>query len=53
MVEFIYVEVTNTIKFKITSAHFLAISCNEMTLVGNGSWLNVHACICENWSRVP
>jgi hypothetical protein len=53
MAEFIYIEVTAAIKPKVQFAPFFAISCNETISVDNGSWLSVHAYICEDWSRIP
>jgi hypothetical protein len=53
MDEFIYGEVQSAIKSKVSSAQFFAITCDETTSVDNGSWLSVHAYVCEDWTRVP
>ena len=40
-------------KSKVSSTQFLAFTCDETTLVDNGSWLSVHAYVYEDWTRVP
>ncbi len=41
--EFMYMQVQNTIIKAIQFAKFIAYSCNEVTIIDNGSWICVHA----------
>jgi hypothetical protein len=53
MAEFMFVEVTVAIKSRIKSVPYISISCDETTSCDNGSWLFVHAYVCENWTHMP
>jgi hypothetical protein len=41
--KFMYMQVQNTIIKAIQFAKFIAYSCNEVTIIDNGSWICVHA----------
>jgi hypothetical protein len=53
MAEFLYDMVRSEIRSRVSSADFIAVTCDETTSVDNGSWLSCHAYVCEDWERVP
>jgi len=53
MADCLYSQVQQAVKKKINSAHFISITCDEVTTVDNGSWLCIHGYIVENYVRVP
>jgi len=53
MVDCLYSQVKQVVKKKINAAHFIAITCDEVTTVDNGSWLCFHGYIVENYVRMP
>jgi hypothetical protein len=53
MAEFLYAEVRDAIKVQCSDAPFFAVTCDETTSCDNGSWMSIHAYICQDWSRIP
>jgi hypothetical protein len=53
MAEFLYAQVRDAIKVQCSSAPFLALTCDETTSCDNGSWMSIHAYICQDWARIP
>jgi hypothetical protein len=53
MAEFMFAEVTAAIRSRIKPAPYISISSDETTSCDNGSWISVHAYVCENWTRMP
>jgi hypothetical protein len=43
LVEFMYMQVQDTIVKAIQLAKFIVYSCDEVTTIDNGSWICVHA----------
>ncbi len=39
--------------FVISSVNYVAISANEMTIVDDQQWINIHVYMMKNWKRVP
>jgi len=46
-------QMKEVMKQKVSGAHFVAITCDEVTIVDNGSWICIHAYIVENFIRIP
>jgi hypothetical protein len=46
-------QVQESIVKAIQAAQFIAMSCNEITIVDNGSWICTHAYVVELWVKVP
>jgi len=53
MAESMYCQVKEVIKRKISTAHFVAITCDEVTSVDNGSWICIHVYVVKNFIRSP
>jgi hypothetical protein len=53
MAEFMFDVVKAEIKAEVSSAPYVALTCDETTTVDNGSWMSIHAYTCQNWVRVP
>jgi hypothetical protein len=52
MAEFLYSEVRDTIKVQCSDMPFLVVTCDETTSCDNGSWMSIHAYVCQDWSRI-
>jgi len=53
LADYMYFQVQEAIKKKIRAANFVAITCDEVTIVDNGSWISIYAYVVENYVRVP
>jgi len=53
MVNCIYYQVKKEIKNKISVVYFIAITCDDVTTMDNGSWICIHAYIVENNVKIP
>jgi hypothetical protein len=53
MVEFMYAQVTEAILAIIFFVNYVALPCDEVNIVDNGSWISIHAYVVQNWVRVP
>jgi hypothetical protein len=42
----------NIILHAIKVAQFLSINCDEMMIMDNQSWLNIHAYVVNKWQQV-
>jgi len=52
MADSMYKQVKDMIKQKVSAAHFLTITCDEVITVDNGSWICIHAYTVENFVRI-
>jgi hypothetical protein len=43
MVEFMFGHVTNVILANISTTEHVAFMCDEVSTMGNGSWISIHA----------
>ena len=53
MVEFMYSEVRIFISRVLVGANYVALICDEVSTIDNGSWIYFHAYVVQNWNRVP
>jgi hypothetical protein len=53
MVEYIENEVKKTTKIIIQNAKFVSLTCDEVMLMNNPSWVSVHGYIVQDWCRIP
>jgi hypothetical protein len=53
LAEHMHLVVLEMLKATIRSAHFIVISCDEVTLCDSGQWLSLHAYVVVDWVRVP
>jgi hypothetical protein len=53
MVEFMYVHVTKVIVATISIANYVALTCDEVNIMDNGSWISIHTYVMQNWVKVP
>ena len=53
MVEFMYAEVRIAISRVLVGANYVALTCDEVSTIDNGSWISIHAYVVHNWSGVP
>ena len=53
MAEFMYSEVRAAILRVFAIANYVALTCDEVSTIDNGSWISIHAYVVQNWSRVP
>jgi hypothetical protein len=53
MVEFMYAEVRTTISRVFVGANYVALTCDKVSTIDNGSWISIHAYVVQNWSRIP
>jgi hypothetical protein len=53
MADFMYAEVRTAISRVLVGANYVALTCDEVTTIDNGSWISIHAYVVQNWSRVP
>ena len=37
----------------LVGANYVALTCDEVNTIDNGSWISIHAYVVQNWSRVP
>ncbi len=45
--------VLKQMKVILQQVMFISISCDEITILDNQSWISVHAYVVENWRRQP
>ncbi len=43
MAEFMFAHVINAILAKVSIANYVAFTCDEVSIVDNGSWISIHA----------
>ncbi len=43
MVELMYAQVINTIRTIVSIVNYVPFSCNEVSMVDNGSWISIYA----------
>jgi hypothetical protein len=53
MAEFMYAEVRIAISRVLVGANYVALTCDEVSTIDNGSWISIHAYVVQNWSRIP
>jgi len=53
MAKSMYYQVKEVVKKKIYAAHFVALTCDEVTSMDNGSWICIHVYVVENFTRIP
>ena len=53
MAEFMYAEVRTAISRVLVGANYVALTCDEVSTIDNGSWISIHAYVVQNWSRIP
>ena len=53
MADFMYAEVRTAISRVLVGANYVALTCDEVSTIDNGSWISIHAYVVQNWSRVP
>jgi len=39
--------------FSITIVRYIFLTCDEVSLINNQSWLLVHAYVVQNWLHIP
>jgi hypothetical protein len=52
MVECRHKQVIKKVKEDITSSKYLALSCDEVTMIDNQSWISIHSYIVQDWCRI-
>jgi hypothetical protein len=45
--------VLKQMKMVLWQNKFISISCDEVTILDNQSWISVHAYVVENWRKQP
>jgi hypothetical protein len=53
MAEFMYAEVRIAISRVLVGANYVALTCDEVNTIDDGSWISIHAYVVQNWSCVP
>jgi hypothetical protein len=53
MAEFMYAEVRTTISRVFVGVNYVALTCDEVSTIDNGSWISIHAYVVQNWNRIP
>jgi hypothetical protein len=53
MAECMYAEVRTAISRVLVGANYVALTCDEVSTIDNGSWISIHAYVVQNWSRIP
>ena len=53
MADFMYAEVRTAISRVLVGANYVALTCDEVSTIDNGSWISIHAYVVQNWCRVP
>jgi hypothetical protein len=53
MVEFMNVHVINAILAKVFAPNYVALTCDEVSTMDNGSWISIHAHVMQHWAKVP
>jgi hypothetical protein len=53
MAEFMYDVVKEEIKAEVHTASYVVLTCDETTIVDNGSWMSIHAYTYKNSVRMP
>ncbi len=48
-----HIQVQMAIVKAIKIVRFIAISCDEVTMIDNGSWICIHAYVVQSWVRIP
>jgi hypothetical protein len=48
MAEFMFDVVKAEIKAEVSAAPYVVLTCDETTIVDNGSWMSIHAYTCQN-----
>jgi hypothetical protein len=38
---------------KFVSFKYLALSCDEVTMIDNQSWISIHSYVVQNWYHIP
>jgi hypothetical protein len=52
MVECIHKQIIKRVKKTITSSKYLALSCDEVTMIDNQSWISIHSYVVQNWCHI-
>jgi len=53
MVEFMRQVVMKAIRAAIQASHYIALHCDEVSIIHNQSWLYIHYYVVEIWVRIP
>ncbi len=53
MVEFVHQEVMRATKTIVGVVRYVALSCDEMFIIDNQSWLFIHYYVVHNWVKIP
>jgi hypothetical protein len=53
MAEFMHQEVLKVTKATMGVVHYVALSCDEVSIVDNQFWLSMHCYVMYNWVRIP
>jgi hypothetical protein len=48
MVEFMYTQIINAIMAIVSIVNHVALTCDEVSMVHNGSWISIHAYLMQN-----
>jgi hypothetical protein len=46
-------QVIKRIKEVITSSKYLTLSCDDVTMIDNQSWISIHSNNVQDWCRIP
>jgi hypothetical protein len=46
-------EILKVTRATMGAAHYVALSCDEVYIMDNQSWLHVHCYVMHNWVRIP
>jgi hypothetical protein len=53
MAKCMHKQVIKKIKKIIASSKYLALSCDEVTMIDNKSWISIHSYVVQDWCRIP
>lgn len=53
MVGYIYYKVIDVIPSHVKKTNYVALTCDEVTSIDNGSWISIHAYVMQDWIRIP
>ncbi len=52
MVEYIHKQIIKRVKKVITSSKYLALSCDEVTMIHNQSWISIYSYVVQNQCHI-
>ncbi len=53
MVEFMHAQMINKNLGIFSTFNYVALTCDELSIVDIGSWISIHAYVMQKWVRLP